>query len=136
MPLQQGGPRLQTLSVIPPPPISDLLIQQDVLPLQPSAVRDAPTPPPLSVSIQGRGRTPPPTSAVRAHAPLLSEFRPQRVEPPLHTSAVKSPPLPQILAFPIQRDIPPLSLYPRALLLLRYPSSLKGEAKPLFYLQP
>ena len=42
------------------------------------------------------------------HAPLLSAFFPQRVEPPLQPSAVNPPPLPQILAFPLQRDVPPL----------------------------
>ena len=76
--------------------------------LQLSAVCDAPTPPPLSVSIQGRGGPPPPISAVRAHAPLLSALYPQRVEPPLQPSVVNPPPLPQILAFPLQRDMPPL----------------------------
>ena len=55
LPLQQGGPRLHTSAVNPPPPISALLLQQDVLPIQPLAVRADPTPPPLSVSIQGRG---------------------------------------------------------------------------------
>ena len=85
-----------------------MLLHQDVLPLQPSAVRDAPTPPQLSVSIQGRGGPPPPTSAVRAHAPLLSALHPQIVEPPLQSSVVNPPPLPQILALPLQRDVPPL----------------------------
>ena len=77
LPLQQGGHRLQTLAVIPPPLISALLLHRDVLHLQPSAVRDAPTPPPLSVSIQGRGGPPPPNSAVCAHAPLISALFPQ-----------------------------------------------------------
>ena len=106
--LQQGGPRIQTSVVTPPPLISALILHQDVLPLQPSAVRDAPTPPPLSVSIQGRGGPPPPTSAVRAHVPLLSALHHQRVEPPLQPSVVNPPPLPQILAFPLQRHVPPL----------------------------
>ena len=97
---------LQNSAVITFPPISALLLQQDVLPLRPSAVRDAPTP--LSISIQGRGGDPPATSAVRAHAPLLSVLPPQRVEPPLKPSAVNSSPLPQILSFPLQRDVPPL----------------------------
>ena len=51
LPFQQRGPRLQTSAVIPPPPISALLLQRDVLPLQPSVVRAAP--PPISVSVQG-----------------------------------------------------------------------------------
>ena len=106
MPIQQGGPRLQTSAVNPPPPISALLPQQDVIPLQPSAVRNAPPPPPLSVSIQGGSRPPPPTSVVCAHAPLISDLIPEKVEPPLQRSAVNPPPLPNILAFPLQRDVP------------------------------
>ena len=90
LPLQQGWPRLQTSAVIPHPPISALLLQRDVIPLQPSAVRDAPTPPPLSVSIQGRGG--PPCS----HATILLALLPQLVEPPLQPSAVNPPLLPQI----------------------------------------
>ena len=66
--LQQGEPRLQTSAVIPPPPISALLLQQKLIALQPSAMRDA----------------------------------------LLQPSAINSPPLPQILAFPLQRDVPPL----------------------------
>ena len=65
-------------------------------------------PPPLSVSIQGRGGPPPPLSALRAHAPLLSALLPQQVEPPLQPSAVNPPPLPQILASTLQRDVPHL----------------------------
>ena len=102
LPLPQGGPRLQNSAVIPPPLISALLLQLDVIPLQPSAVRDATTPPPLSLSIQGRGGSPPPTSAVHAHAPLLSALLPQKVDPPLQPSAVNPPPLPQLLALPLQ----------------------------------
>ena len=101
LPLQQGDPRLQTSAVIPPPLISALLLHRDVLPLQSSAVRDASTPPPLSVSIQGLGGPPPPTSAVRAHDPLLSTLLPQRVKPPLQPSVINPPPLPHILAFPL-----------------------------------
>ena len=71
-------------------------------------MRDAPTLPPLSVSIQGRGGPPPPNSAVHAHDPLLSDLLPQRVDPPLQPSAVNPPPLPHTLAFPIRRDVPPL----------------------------
>ena len=85
--LQQGGPLLQTSAIIPPPPISALILQRDVLPLQPSSVHDAPTTPPLSVFIHGQGGPPTPTSVVRNHAPLLSAFLPQRVEPPLQLSA-------------------------------------------------
>ena len=101
--LQQGGHHLQTSAVNPPTPISALLIQQYVLPLQPSAVRHAPPPPPppISVLIQGRGGTPPPTSAVCAHAPLLSALILQRVEPLLQPSALNISPLPHILAFPL-----------------------------------
>ena len=68
LPIQQVWYRLHTSAVIPPPLISASLLHRYVLPLQPSAVRDAPTPPPLSVSIQGRGKPPPPTSAVHAHS--------------------------------------------------------------------
>ena len=108
LPLQQGKPRLQNSAVNTPPPISALLLQRYVLPLQPSAIRDAPTLPPLSLSIQGRGGSPPPNSAVRAHAPLFSALLPQQVEPPLQPSAVSHPPLPKILDFPLQKDVPPV----------------------------
>ena len=47
--LQQGGPSFQNLAVIPPPPISALLLQQYLLAIQPSAMCVAPTPLPLSV---------------------------------------------------------------------------------------
>ena len=50
LPLQRGGPRLQTSAVNPPPPISSLLLQLDTLTLQPPAVRTAAAPL-LSVSI-------------------------------------------------------------------------------------
>ena len=53
LPLQQGGPRIHTSAVIPPPPISALILQQYVLPLQPSVVHYAPTTPLISVLIQG-----------------------------------------------------------------------------------
>ena len=81
--LQQGGPRLQTSTVNPTPPISALILQRDVIPLQPSAVRAAADPPALSVSIQGQGGPPPTPSAMRAYAPILSALLPQRVEPPV-----------------------------------------------------
>ena len=58
LPLQLGGIRLQTSSVNPLLPISALLLQQEVLPLQSSSVRADPRPPSLSVSIQGRGGSP------------------------------------------------------------------------------
>ena len=45
--LKIGVPRLQPSAVNPPPHISALLLQQDVIPIQPSAVRaDYPLPPP------------------------------------------------------------------------------------------
>ena len=69
---------------------------------------DATTLPPISVSIQGRGRPPHPTSAVHSRAPLLSALLHQQVEPLLQPSAVNPPPLPHILAFPLQQDVPPL----------------------------
>ena len=64
--------------------------------------------PVIYILIQGQDGPPPPPSAVRAHLPLLSAFLPQQVDPPLKPSAVNSPPLPQILAFPLQLDVPPL----------------------------
>ena len=79
-----------------------------MLPIQPSDVRASSSDPPLSVLIQGRGGPPPPPSAVHAHAPLLSAFLPHQVEPPLQPSAVNPPPLPQILAFTLQQDMPHL----------------------------
>ena len=78
LPLQQGGPRLQTSAVIPPPLISALLLHRDVLPPQPSDVCDAPTPPPLYVSIQGRGGPPPQISDVRAYGLLLQQWEVMR----------------------------------------------------------
>ena len=102
LPLQQGRPRLQTSAVNPPPPISVLLLQRDMLPLQPSAVYAPPPPPPLFVSIQGRGGPPTPPSDMCAHDLLLSALLHQIVDPPLHLSAVNPPPLPQLLDFPLQ----------------------------------
>ena len=99
--LQRGGPRLHTSAINTPPTISALLLQRDMLPLQNSAIRAAASPPLIYVSIQGRGGPPPPPSAMRAHAPLLSVLLPQRVEPPLQPSAVNPPPLPQILTLPL-----------------------------------
>ena len=40
-PLQQGGPCIQTSALNPPPPISAMLIQQDMLPFQPSSLSRA-----------------------------------------------------------------------------------------------
>ena len=105
-PLWQGGPSLQPSAVNTPSQISSLLIQQDVLHLNTSAVRDAP--PLISFYLQGLGRPPPPPSDVHAHDPLLSVLLHQRVKPSLHPSAVNPPPFPQILAFPLQRDVLPL----------------------------
>ena len=144
LPLQRGGPHLQTSAVNPPPTISAFLLQQYVLPLQSSAVRAVPhpppppPPPPLSVSIQGRGEQPPPHSAVHAHAPLLSVLIPQIVEPPPQLSAVNPLPLPQILSSPLLFNETCLlfSLYQRTLLLQHSPSCFKGEEKTLLYLQP
>ena len=45
---------------------------------------------------------------MRADYPLLSALLPQRVEPPLQPSAVNPPPLTQLLALPIQQDVPPV----------------------------
>ena len=106
LPLRQGRPRLQLSAANPPPQISDLLLQQDVLPLHPSAVRAAT--PPLSVPLQGQGGPTPPASAACAHAPLFSALLTQRVKPPLQPSAVNPPPLPQISALPLQRVVLPL----------------------------
>ena len=78
-----------------------------MLPLQPSVIRDNPTPL-LSVLLQGRGKLPHPPSDVRDDDPLLSSLLHRRVNPPLQTSAVKTPPLPQLLALHLQRDVPPL----------------------------
>ena len=64
--------------------------------------------PPLSVSLQGRGGPHRPPSVVRADAPLLSALIPQKVEPPLQPSAINPSPLIQILALPLQLNVPPL----------------------------
>ena len=49
-------------------------------------------------------------SAVGAHATMISALLPQGVKPPLHPSSINPHPhpLPQILALPLQRDVPPL----------------------------
>ena len=101
-----------------------------------SAFRHHP-PPPLSVSIQGQGGTPPPNLAVHANSPLLSFLPPQWVDPPLQPSAVNPPHLPQILAFPLQQDMPPLQpLYTCVTPPPLSPSRFKDDTNPLFYLQP
>ena len=74
LPIQQGGTCLQTSAVNLPPPISALLIQRDVLPLQTSVVGAAAPPHWLYFLIQGQWGPPPPPSAMRAHNPLLSTF--------------------------------------------------------------
>ena len=45
---------------------------------------------------------------MNAHAPLLSDFLPLQVEPPLQRSVINPLPFPQILAFTLQQDVPPL----------------------------
>ena len=85
-----------------------------MLPIQPSDVRTAP-PPPLSVSLQGKGGPHPPPSSVRAHDPLISSLLPQQVEPTLQPSTINPPHLPQCLALPLKQHVPSLQpLYARA----------------------
>ena len=48
------------------------------------------------------------SAAVRAHAPLISAVLPQQAKRPLQPSAVNPLLLSHILAFPLQRDVPPL----------------------------
>ena len=74
LPLQRGGPRLQTSAVNSPPSISALLLQRYLLPLHISAVRAIDALPMLPVLIQLRGGPPPPPSAVQYPAPLFSAF--------------------------------------------------------------
>ena len=62
----------------------------------------------ISVSIQARGGPPPPPSAVQAHDPIFSALTPQRVETPLQPSDVHPTSLPQLFAFSLQQDVPPL----------------------------
>ena len=57
-PLQRGGRCLQTSAVNPPPTISALLLQRDLLPLQISSVCATAAPPLLSVLIQVQGGPP------------------------------------------------------------------------------
>ena len=47
-------------------------------------------------------------SAVRVHAPLLSDLLPEQVDPPLQPSDIDNPPLTHILALNLQLDVPPL----------------------------
>ena len=72
---------------------------------------------------------PPPTSSVRAHAPLLSALHPQQVEPPLEPSVVNPPLLPQILAFTLQRDVPPLQPLSTCAPSPPIPVSLQGRGE-------
>ena len=121
LPLQQSGTRLQTSAVNPSLPITALLLQQAVLPLQPSSICTYPTQ--LYVLIQGQGGPPTTPSAVHTHAPLLLDYPPQLFETPLQPSDVNTPPLPHILAFTLQRYVtalqplyacaptPPLSVF-------------------------
>ena len=116
-PLQPGGPCLQPSPVNPPPQISALIFQLDVLHLHHSVVRasDDPDPPPLSVLLQGQGRPPHPPSDVRTDASLLPVLFPQQVESTVQPSAVVPPPLLQLLALPLQQDVPPIHpLYVRS----------------------
>ena len=106
LPLQRGRPRLQTSAVNSPPSISALLLQRYLLSLHISAVRAIDALPLLPVLIQLRGGPPPTPSALQSRAPLFSALLPQRVKPPLQPSALHPPPLPQILAFSLQQDVP------------------------------
>ena len=92
--------------------------------------RYAPLPPPLSISLQGRGGPPPQFLAVRNHASLLSAFIPQQVDPPLQPSSINFPSLPQLLSLPLQRDLIPL--HPLAVCVHPPPLSklLQGRGKP------
>ena len=107
-PLQLFRPHLHPSAVNPPPHISALLPQRDILPLHPSVLCAVPTPPPLSVLLQGQGGPPLPPSAVHACTPILLALIPQLVEHPIHTLAVNTPPLTHLSALPPQRDVPPL----------------------------
>ena len=51
LPLQRGGPCIQTSDVNHPPPISALLLQRDMIPIHPSAVHDAAADPPPTLYI-------------------------------------------------------------------------------------
>ena len=117
LPIQKGGPHLHTSAVNPPPLISVLLLQRDVLPLQTSAACASPPPPPcIYLSIQGRGGTPLPTSAVRAHASILLQGR---GKPPLIPSTVRAH-VPLLSALLLRNGVP-----------LRQPSA---EPAPLYQL--
>ena len=106
-----------------------LPLQPSAFSLQPSAVR-SPPPPLLSASIQGGGRPPPPHSSVHAHDTLLSALLPQQVDSPLQPSDVNTPHLPQLLAFPLQRDV--LTLHPLSTCAPPPPLSISlwGQGKP------
>ena len=89
-------PPLQNLAVNPPPlpQFLALPLQQDVPPLQPSALRAAASPP-ISILLQGRGEPPLISQTVRTYAPLLYAFLLWKDAPicqPLYETA----PLPQL----------------------------------------
>ena len=128
LPIQRGGPRLKNSDVNPPLPISASLLQQSVLPLQPSDVhitslpqilafslqRDVPplhplstcAPPPLiSVSTQGRGEPPLLPSTVRAYVPLISALHLWQGVPFCQLSAHPAP-LYYLSALSIQQGVP------------------------------
>ena len=135
---QRVKPPLQpsAVNISPVPHILTLPLHRYVLTFQPLSAR-APHPR-LSVSLQGRGEPPLLYSAVRAYVPLiyalilrqgvplrytsaetapltlLSALLTQQVEPPLQTSAVNPPPLPQLPALPlsVHTPLPQLSDFP------------------------
>ena len=45
---------------------------------------------------------------MHTHAPLLSDFLPLQVKPPLQHLVINPLPFPQLLAFTLQQDVPPL----------------------------
>ena len=69
-----SSPPLQPSAVnpLPLPQILDFLLQQDVPPFQPLSV--CAPPPPLSVSLQGRGKLPLLPSTVRNYVTLISDL--------------------------------------------------------------
>ena len=101
-----------------------------MLPLQNSAIRAAASPPLIYVSIQGRGGPPPPPSAMRAHATILSAFLPQQVDSPIQYSDVNPPPIPRLLAFSFQRDVPLLQPLSACALPPTLYVSLHGRGEP------
>ena len=57
---------------------------------------------------KGNADPPHPTSAVHAHAPLLSALIPQNFKPTIQPSATNPPTLTQILDLHLQKDVPHL----------------------------